>query len=83
MTLEEYINQENPEYMPHVQLKRSEYVEGYTTIASDGRYLTTVKVPILSFAFGKDPFYVREAGYPQLYTTDEKGNINKKTCFYV
>ena len=88
MTLEQYLNQKDASYMPTVNLIKGEYVEGYTAISKEGKYLTKVTIPKLNekykdFFNNEKIYYVREAGFPNLYTMDDMGNIKSTSCFRI
>lgn len=84
MTLNAYLSQTDPKYMPCVKLEPHEYIvkTSYTayTKRSGSQKVTTKQIFIHAFP-GVE--YIQEGSWPQLYTTDKHGNPKAPSCFRI
>jgi hypothetical protein len=82
MTLQEYLNQENPVRMPKVLLQPEEFVI-HLTIKVGVDTLRLVSIPAIWDRFKMSGNYVQVNDQPCLKTQDEDGNPKKYSCFYL
>jgi len=83
MTLQEYVNQTDPKFMPNVGLDKTEY-----TIASSTNILGKGHLSVVYITDGGAELlwgieYTKWEGNPRLYTTDADGNPKKRSCFFI
>lgn len=86
MTLEEYINQKDPERMPHVILKIEEYTEGVRRKTRMGDVHTQIFItsPLFHQAFPEARGeYLMMGKWPRLYAVDSDGNPKGASCFRI
>lgn len=79
MTLTEYNNQEDPEYMPHVLLQDGEYTLGPACMVYAGLAQKERQQQIWVKGF---PYEYCLIGI-WLYTTDRHGNPKESSCFHL
>jgi len=81
MTLDQYINQLQPEYMPRVALKPSEYILGNKrTFRSGIEIIVHQEVYIKKYP---GEYWIKVSNNPCLKTHDLDGNPKSSSCFYI
>lgn len=86
MTLNEYLNQDEPQRMPNVILKPNEYSIGTTIKIAGHNDITQVFIQSDEFnkAFpGMTNEYVVKGNEKRLWTQDGEGNPKSLSCFYL